>query len=36
LEINPVEYSTKEYERKIKSKDNFLSSVLKKPIIQII
>ncbi len=36
LEINPVEYSTKEYHEKIKSKDNFLTSVFKKPIIQII
>lgn len=36
IEINLVEYSHKEYDKKISDKDNFLAGVFKKPIIQII
>ena len=36
LEINSIEYSQKEYDKKLKVKDNFLINVLKNPIINII
>jgi hypothetical protein len=36
LEINSIEYLQKEYDKKLKVKDNFLINVLKNPIINII
>jgi len=36
IEVNPVEYSVQEYERKLKEKENFLMSVLKTKVINVI
>jgi predicted nucleotidyltransferase len=36
IEVNPVEYSVEEYNRKLKEKDNFLTSVFRNKLIEII